>query len=173
MIIICPSNTAWLQQMVQKCELTNDKVIESINVFLHIKANFKICSLASIISYHLSFFPIFSSMSSIISFVVGKLHESKKEMKSDIEKEKEIRNMQLHMMNFIQCLWTISLKDFTSRGTIFSVFSRITIHRNKDLRSQWTCSGNCKAGLPWDSDRGEVCSFKWLSLMLLMTLWRA
>ena len=75
--------------MFQKCELTNDKVIESINVSLHIKANFKICSLTSTISYHLSFFPIFSSMSSIISFVVGKVHESKKEMKSEILKKKK------------------------------------------------------------------------------------
>jgi hypothetical protein len=47
-------------------------------------------SLAGAIAYHLSFFPIFSSMSSIISFVVGRVHESGKEMREIMKKNKEM-----------------------------------------------------------------------------------
>lgn len=63
--------------------LTNDNILDYSNIFLHLKASFRTILLSSKIIYHLSFFPIFSSMTSLILFVVGRVHKSGKKMEKD------------------------------------------------------------------------------------------
>lgn len=76
--------------------LNTKNILIYINVFLHIRENLGFVSLVSTISYHLSFFPIFSSISSIISLVVGKVHESRKGMKARNIKKIKVRNIMIN-----------------------------------------------------------------------------